>query len=105
MMPHPSVVYISVAMPMDQPRCGLCDHPAGEDAKRVTLAAENRAWLEEWLRKRGHDPAPIIAQVEMGVWCARCAALPKEERRKLVPEMWARVRRRFGLPPREWPAE
>jgi len=90
---------------MDEPRCQLCDEPASEGAQRVTLAPENRAWLEELLREHGHDPAPIIERVERSVWCARCAALPKEERRKLVPEMWARVRRRFGLPPREWPAK
>ena len=89
---------------MDQPRCLLCDQLAGEDAQRIPLAPENRAWLEDDLRRGGHNPTPIIEKVEMAVWCARCAALPKEELRKLVPEMWARFRRRFGLPPREWPA-
>ena len=69
------------------------------------MRPEDRAWLEDDLRRRGHNPAPIIEKVEMAVLCASCAALPKEERRKLVPEMWARVRRRVGLPPREWPAK
>ena len=84
---------------MEQPRCALCDQSAGEDAQRIPMRPEDRAWLEDDLRRRGHDATRIVESVvEQAVLCAQCAALPKAERRKLVPEMWARVRRRFGLP-------
>jgi len=84
---------------MEPQRCGLCDQPAGEDAQRVAIPPEERPWLEDDLRRRGHDPIPIVARaLAQAIICARCAELPKAERRRLALEAFARVRRRFGLP-------
>ena len=86
-------------MGMDQRQCVLCDQPAGADAQRIPIGPEDRAWLEDDLRRRGHDATRIVeSAVEQAIICAQCAALPKAERRRLSVDMWARLRRRFGLP-------
>jgi len=83
---------------MEELRCGLCDQPVGDDAHRIVLRPEDWAWLEDDLSRRigGRTTAIIERAREQAVTCARCAALPKEEARRLVPEMWARLRRRIA---------
>jgi len=66
---------------MSQPRCVLCDQPAGDDYRTFTLTPEARAAYQQ--RFRGSDPSPLLAK---NVVCARCCSLSQDERRALASD-------------------
>lgn len=64
---------------MTDPRCVLCDQPAGEGSQTLTMTPAARAAFER--RFPGVDPLPMLAT---NVACARCAALPNSERSRVA---------------------
>jgi hypothetical protein len=87
-----------ITMTTELLRCALCDQAVGDNAQRVAIRPEDWAWLKDEIRRRAGERATAMMDrvKELAVHCPRCAALPKEERRRLVPEMWARQRRRIA---------
>ena len=68
-----------------EPRCVLCDEPAGEGSKPFSLTPEA---LE--LFARAYPNADTEAALFRNVICARCQSLPPEERQNLAQRAIAR---------------
>ena len=68
-----------------EPRCVLCDEPAGEGSKSFSLTPEAREWFS-----RAHPDADPEAVLLRDVICARCQTLPPEERQTLAQRAIAR---------------
>src|SRR4051794_35814600 len=66
---------------MSQPHCVLCDEPAGQNYRQVSMTPEARSFYKKQFP--GADPDSILA---INVICARCHALPADARQVLARE-------------------
>ena len=68
-----------------EPRCVLCNEPAGEGSKSFSLTPEAREWFT-----RTYPDADPEAVLFRNVICAKCLTLPPEERQNRAQRAIAR---------------
>lgn len=76
---------------VSEPRCVLCDQPAGEDYKKFSMTPEAQAVLKR--RFPNADPTSVLAE---SVLCTRCFALSTSDRSALARDAMTRELKSFA---------